>query len=102
LRGLPDGWWQRELTTDAYLEEFDRIVATLPAGTVVELENVPPKWIYLDSLQTWLALKGSDKQIRIARQTPARRPQGKPVLSSETLPDARTVEIRATYHLTED
>jgi hypothetical protein len=101
LRGLPEVWWQREVTTDAYLQEFDRMVAQLPPAAVVELENVPPKWMYLDSLKTWLALKWADKQIRITRQTAARKPQGKPTLSLQRTSGAHEIVIHATY-LTED
>ncbi len=102
LWGLPQNWVAREQTTLAYLDELDRIIKDLPEGTTLELQNVPPKWMYINSIKSWMALKWADKKIRIVQQTSARKPAGQPSLAIQASSDSQHVVIQATYSSTEE
>lgn len=96
LWGLNSTWVARETTANAYLLELDRILERLPDGTIVDLENVPPKWVWLDNIRSWLNLKWSGKQIRLGTQTLAKTSRGQPVLTLKRAPPGH-VRIEAAF-----
>jgi len=76
LWGLPSQWVKREELANAYLIQLDQIVTNLPAATTLDLENVPPKWIWLNNMKSYLDLKWAHKKIRLGKQSEAKKREG--------------------------